>query len=62
MKSTLKAPGTKRLKLEYDEMPSISAFEFNLRCHTMASVILCRRVTLEDQDKFVKVGRCRLTQ
>ena len=34
MKSTLKAPGTKRLKLKYDGPLSFFAFEFNLRCYT----------------------------
>ena len=31
---TLKAPGTKRLKLTCDETLSIFAFKFNLRRHT----------------------------
>jgi len=31
MKPTLKAPGTERLKLKYDEPISNSAFKFNLR-------------------------------
>jgi hypothetical protein len=31
MKPTLKAPGTKRLKLDYDEPLSNHAFKFNLR-------------------------------
>jgi hypothetical protein len=31
MKPTLKAPGAKRLKLEYDEPPSSFAFKFSLR-------------------------------
>jgi len=31
IKPTLKAPGSKRLKLKYDELPSNSAFIFNLR-------------------------------
>ena len=31
MKPTLKAPGTKLLKLKYDEPLSIFAFKFNLR-------------------------------
>jgi hypothetical protein len=34
MKLTLKAPGTKRLKLDYDEPLSNFAFKFNLRCYT----------------------------
>ena len=31
IKPTLKATGTKRLKLKYDEPPSNFAFKFNLR-------------------------------
>jgi hypothetical protein len=31
MKLTLKLPGTKRLKLEFDELLSSFAFKFNLR-------------------------------
>jgi hypothetical protein len=34
IKPTLKAPGTKRLKLEYDDLLSIFGFEFNLRRHS----------------------------
>jgi hypothetical protein len=35
---TLKPPGTKRLKLRYDEAPSIFAFKFNLRRYTSGAV------------------------
>ena len=35
MKPTLKAPGTKRLKLYYDEPPSNSAFKFNLHRYSV---------------------------
>jgi hypothetical protein len=35
MTPTLKAPGTKHLKLNYDEPPSSFAFTFNLRHYTM---------------------------
>ena len=35
MKPMLKAPGTKRLKLTYDELLSSFAFNFNLRRYTM---------------------------
>ena len=31
IKTTLNAPGTKHLKLKYDEPPSNFAFKFNLR-------------------------------
>jgi hypothetical protein len=34
MKPTLKAPGSKRLKLKYDKMLSSFAFKFNLRRYT----------------------------
>jgi len=34
MKPTLKAPGTKRLKLEHDKLLSNFAFNFNLRRYT----------------------------
>ena len=36
IKSTLKAPGTKRLKLKHDKPLSSFAFNFNLRCYIMA--------------------------
>jgi lipoate-protein ligase A len=35
IKPTLKAPGTKRLKLKYDDPLSNFAFKFNLRRYTM---------------------------
>jgi len=36
VKPTLKAPGTKRLKLKYDEPPSNFAFKFNLHRYITA--------------------------
>jgi len=36
IKPTLKAPGTKRLKLKYDKLFSSFAFYFNLRRYSMA--------------------------
>ena len=36
IKPTLKAPGAKHLKLEFDEPPSNFGFEFNLRHYTWA--------------------------
>ena len=36
IKPTLKAPGTKRWKLKYDELLSSFAFKFNLRRYSMA--------------------------
>jgi hypothetical protein len=38
IKPMLKAPGTKRLKLEYDKLLSSFAFNFNLRRYTTAAV------------------------
>jgi hypothetical protein len=35
MKPVLKAPGTNRLKLKYDDPLSIFAFNFNLRRHIL---------------------------
>ena len=35
-KATVKAPGTKRLKLNHDKLLSRLAFNFNLRRYTMA--------------------------
>jgi len=49
MKSKLKAPGTKRLKLKYDNLLSSFAFKFNLRLY-MEEIVYQRQV-----------GRCRLT-
>jgi hypothetical protein len=40
MKPMLKAPGTKRLKLQYDEPPSNFAFNSNLRRYTSARATL----------------------
>ena len=34
----LKAPGTERLKLKYDELLSSIAFNFNLRRYTLESI------------------------
>jgi len=49
MKPTLKPPGTKRLKLEYDKLLSNFGFKINLRRYSKATW------------KVVKVGRCSLT-
>jgi len=44
MKPTLKAPGTKRLKLKYDSLRSIFAFKFNLRRYTMVFLNMDRKM------------------
>jgi len=48
MKSKLKAPGTERLKLKYDNLVLRCAFKFNLRCYNMAKL------------EIDLVGQCRL--
>ena len=40
IKPTLKAPGTKRLKLKYDKLLSSFAFNFNLRHYTLGQTRL----------------------
>jgi hypothetical protein len=40
-KSNLKPPGTKRLKLIYDQSLSTSAFNFNVHRYNMAVIIAC---------------------
>jgi hypothetical protein len=61
MRTTLKAPGTKRLKLKYDDPLSNSAFKFNLRRYYKV-----QRVEVRSYDVIYglvdEVGRrCRLT-
>ena len=51
IKPTLKASGTKRLKLQYDELVSSFPFKFNLRRYTMAVI----------SDRTNSVGQCRST-
>ena len=72
IKSTLKALGTKRLKLEYAEPLSNFAFEFNLRRYTKGvdEVYPNLNPLLGDVDvgtkvgpqfeQMYEVGRCRL--
>jgi uncharacterized Zn-finger protein len=62
MRPTLTVPGSKRLKLKCDELPSSFAFNFDLRRHTKEHItesiltLACPRC----KQAFV-VGRCRLT-
>jgi len=63
IKPTLKAPGTKRLKLKYDELLSNFAFDFNLRRYNEAITSL-PDYTVQAWGipiDATKVGRCRLT-
>ena len=55
IKPTLKAPGTKRSKLKYDEALLNFAFNFNMRRYILAEE------GAAEEDKRHKVGRCRLT-
>jgi hypothetical protein len=52
MKSILKAPGTKRLKVIYHKLLSNLAFDFNLRRYTAVEVV----------QEMRKVWRCRLNR
>jgi hypothetical protein len=64
LKPTLKAPGTKRLKLDFDELLSSFAFKFNLRRYAKAiknEVELAGMVEAHLRDGVAMVGRCRLT-
>ena len=61
IKPTLKAPGTNRLKLEYDEQLSDFAFKFNLRCYKL--VVLERAQAqrfVQGLDTFLKSQQSRL--
>ena len=71
IKPTLKAPGTKRLKLKYDEVLSNFAFRFHLRRYTTDGVLVHAffmhgtgadaAVVAELKALTRVVGRCRLT-
>jgi len=58
IKRTLKAPGSKRLRLKCDMLLSTSALKFNLRRH---SLVNNAAVCFNDPTLYGKVGRCRLT-
>ena len=60
IKPTLKAPGTKRLKLQHDELLSNFAFKINLRRYNVAD-IAADAVSVAPAGRSVLVGRCRLT-
>jgi len=55
IKPTLKVPGTKRLKVQYDELLSSFPFKFNLRRYIEV------REELAAAAAAAVVGRCRLT-
>ena len=57
IKPTLKAPGTKPLKLKYGKLVSNFAFNFNLRRYIKA---LTQHPAFDIKNPN-KVGRCRLT-
>ena len=65
IKPKMKAPGSKRLKLQYDALLSKFGLEFSLRCYSEAAVAELEEergrsavVAAVAEDK---VGRCRLT-
>ena len=59
IKPTLKAPGTKRLKLKCDRLLSTLAFKFNLRRYNVEA--LFQLANVYDMMGNYKVRRCRLT-
>jgi len=59
IKSTLKAPSTKRLMLKSDEPLSNVAFKFNLRRYNVEA--LFQLANVYDMMGNYKVRRCRLT-
>jgi hypothetical protein len=60
IKPTLKAPGTKRLKLEFDELLSDSGFEFKLRRYTKVAGQSVDPLIFSTS-RFALVRRCRLS-
>ena len=61
MKSMLKAPGTKRLKLTYDKLLSSFGSKFNLRRYTKVVGEKAERLVDARPLPRWKVRRCRLT-
>jgi hypothetical protein len=57
MKTVLKAPGTVRLKLKYDDLLSSFAFKVNVRRFTKEEA----RAAEARAAAAAAVGRCRLT-
>ena len=63
IKPTLKAPGTERLKLKYEEQLSNFGFKFKFRRYSMATEHPSNVAIALSQEKITlnEVGRCRLT-
>jgi hypothetical protein len=64
---TVKAPGTKRWKLRYDEPPSNFAFKFNVHHYTMVPVegvktTILMQLKEAGKVSLAKAGRCRLNR
>jgi len=60
MKFKLKAPGTQRLKQNYDNLVSIFALNFNLRRYTKATAVTDAKAAAATATA-ARVGRCKLT-
>jgi len=60
MKPMLKAPGSKRLKLTFDEQLSSFAFKLNLHRYTMARRAKADNQRSRDRLTPAEVGPCRL--
>jgi hypothetical protein len=62
IKPKLTAPGSERLKLEYDGPLSSFAFKFNLRRYTkVGDLVAAGQTSLKTAELEHVVGRCRLT-
>jgi len=63
IKPTLKAPGTTRSKLTYENLLSSSAFNFNLRCYMKATPLhMAVAASPAEGEGEGEVGRCRLNR
>ena len=58
-KPKLKAPGTERLKLQYEKLVSSVAFNFNLRRYSMA--MPGPADVMNGTSTCIVVGQCRMT-
>ena len=54
MKPQLKAPGTKRLRLKYDNLLPGFAFNFNLRCYSQCASVLATMARWFPKDNAVE--------
>ena len=60
MKSKLTAPGTKRLKLKYDNRLSSFAFKFNLRCYNMCARVAAIAAAMDARSDAIAAPKFRV--